>query len=89
MSGRYSPVCSEAEWEEGGACSQAAELGAAQVAIHLDDLIMDDDESHDEDTPAAELGAAQVAIHLDDLIMDDDESHDDDTPVEGNSTLAV
>ncbi|XP_048478636.1 armadillo repeat-containing protein 5 [Plutella xylostella] len=61
MSGRYSPVCSEAEWEEGGACSQAAELGAAQVAIHLDDLIMDDDESHDEDTPVEDVNKLETS----------------------------
>ncbi|XP_073956979.1 BTB/POZ domain-containing protein Rnb isoform X2 [Choristoneura fumiferana] len=52
VSGRYSPVCSEAEGEAEG----AGELTAAQVAHSLDDLIMDDDESRDIEPLAENTG---------------------------------
>lgn len=43
-------MCSETEGEA-PAAGGAAELGAAQVAHDLDDLIMEDDESLDGDVP--------------------------------------
>lgn len=62
ISGRYSPVCSDAEIEAGPVDSEDAvdmtagrraanELNAAQVAHDLDELIMEDDESVDEEVP--------------------------------------
>ncbi|RVE50863.1 hypothetical protein evm_004430 [Chilo suppressalis] len=56
ISGRYSPVCSDTEGEsetvvEAGASSVAVELDAAQVVQDFDDLMMDDDESIDGDSP--------------------------------------
>lgn len=62
ISGRYSPVCSDAEIEAGPIGSEDAvdmtagrraanELNAAQVAHDLDELIMEDDESVDEEAP--------------------------------------
>ncbi|XP_068633382.1 uncharacterized protein Rnb isoform X2 [Battus philenor] len=60
ISGRYSPVCSEQEGETGdGAVNlttgeKVLELDATQVAHDLDDLIMDDDESVDEEGTSEE-----------------------------------
>ncbi|KAF9421142.1 hypothetical protein HW555_002854 [Spodoptera exigua] len=54
ISGRYSPVCSDNEGEIvdlAGPSNAAAELDAAQVAHDLDELIMEDDESIEEETP--------------------------------------
>lgn len=62
ISGRYSPVCSDTEIEAGQIESEDAvdmtagrraanELNAAQVAHDLDELIMEDDESVDEEVP--------------------------------------
>ncbi|XP_022838097.1 armadillo repeat-containing protein 5 [Spodoptera litura] len=54
ISGRYSPVCSDNEGEVvdlAGPSNAAAELDAAQVAHDLDELIMEDDESVEEETP--------------------------------------
>ncbi|XP_031765935.2 armadillo repeat-containing protein 5 isoform X2 [Galleria mellonella] len=64
ISGRYSPVCSETEGDAidlAVAKNVAAELDAAQVAQDLDELIMDDDESVDEEVPLEE-GANKTDI---------------------------
>lgn len=64
ISGRYSPVCSETEGDAidlAVAKNAAAELDAAQVAQDLDELIMDDDESVDEEVPLEE-GANKTDI---------------------------
>ncbi|XP_060803453.1 armadillo repeat-containing protein 5 isoform X1 [Amyelois transitella] len=55
ISGRYSPVCSETDDAVNIAPrSSAAELDAAQVAHDLDELIMEDDDSVEEETPLSE-----------------------------------
>lgn len=54
ISGRYSPVCSDHESEAvdlAGVNSAAAELDAAQMVHELDELIMEDDESVEEEAP--------------------------------------
>ncbi|KAL0883062.1 hypothetical protein ABMA27_016532 [Loxostege sticticalis] len=60
ISGRYSPVCSDTEGdsvEMTVAPNATAELDAAQVAQDLDELIMEDDESVDGETPLGEAAS--------------------------------